>query len=224
MTDELDKALAKASSLQIVYSRRPRCTICQLSAQALLEVHGAIWDVPAGSTQLFPAMRTSRYAADAQRVLKMRGISLTTQSVTNHVKHVEDTAKIRTYDSGNHVGERRVFATDYKSITDTTARLGMLAADALEGRITAGDIDDRALVSVLSTGQRARTEEQKLNQKDRHHDDQLKALFLLGGGLLGELPDSEAHEVIDVTVLRAELEEERRGYYIDSGALPEDEE
>jgi hypothetical protein len=216
--DELDDALEKAGALNIAYRRRQRCTVCNLSPAQLTGVHAVIWDVPKGSTTLLPSMRQKTFAANAETALSRRGVKLTRQSITKHVEHVEDTARILGNEKAEY-GERKVFATDYRSITDTSARLGMIAARELEGRMNAGTLDDRALVSVLAGGQRARTEEQKLDQRDRQHGDQMKALLLFGSGMLGALPEGEVDEpTVPILVLRAELEAERAGYYLESGA------
>lgn len=211
MTDE-------PGALNLQYPRRPRCTLCQQHPSLLSQVHAAMWDVPAAATEVTSAMRTRAFSADAERILASRGVKLTRQSIANHASHVEDTAIIRTYESGNHTGERKVFASDYRSVVDTTSRLAMKAADRLDAKMDSGDLDDRALVSVLSAGVRAREGQQRLEQKDRQHGDQMKALLLFGSGMLGALPDGEADEApVAVRVLHAELDAERQSYYIAAG-------
>ena len=87
-----------------------------------------------------------------------------------------------------------MYSTDFASVTDRFAGLGMRAAQELESRMASGELEDKALVGVASMGLKAVGDREKAQRADRAPQINIQAIFGVSGGFLkGEV--SEYHVI-----------------------------
>lgn len=178
------------------------CLVCALAPEQRQALNAAIWD---GTEQ-----RTRDYRSAAARVYEAStGRSIDLKSITRHTEHTEATWHEATEQVPARGNEEPVFATDYASLVERAAHLGSAAMTRLEGRISAGDVGDRELVTVAQLGVRARAQQEATIAASKRPQINVAAIFGIAGGHLALMPESEAIDVTPEEALYDEIEQER---------------
>lgn len=179
--------------------KNPRCLVCSLPSDQWAEVNAALWDAQE---------RRPDYRVAGVRACAMFGLEVKDpKSITNHVEHMERSWH-RPTQYPPTARERQVFPTDYVSVTDRAAKLGVDAMEALSTRLEG--LEARDLIAVAKLGMGARQHQAALEAKDRRsHQVEVTAIFGFVSGHMG-IPEVEAKDVTPTAELRAAMEEERR--------------
>lgn len=173
------------------------CLICDLPDDALQHVNAEIWD---GTS-----IRTERYRARGARAYFLAtGEHIDPKTVTRHARHTESTWRVvETALAPATAGEIPVFPTDYKSMVERAAHLGMYASTKLEQQIRDDKLAPHDLVSLVRGGVMARAQQESNRVAEKRAQTEVSLIFgLAGGHLVGMLPEDE---VIDVTPSEEEL-------------------
>lgn len=188
-------------SAPVVAPRKRDCSICRLPPDVITQVNAAIWP------EAGVARRSYGYRTTAQRICRAQGLYLEVKLVTRHAEHIEESWHPVTPGRPAVHGEIPVHATDYQSVTDKAAGLGMAAMTALEGQI--GIMEPRDLVAAAKLGVQAATQKEALRIRQQQADDAgilAAALFGAVSGTITQRDVPEA-EVIDVTPVEDLLDE-----------------
>jgi hypothetical protein len=186
---------------------KPDCTICQQPERVRIPVNAAIWDEQTGR-------RTKAYRSDAVTLLADFDVRLEAKSVTRHADHVEASWRDTTPAAPAAGREEALFATDFASVTDEAANLGMKAMATLSGRVET--MADKDLIATAKLGVGASTARATHSLKRAELGMTAAAIFGLAAGM-AEVPESEIVNVTPVADLLAEVADERRTLLIAAG-------
>ena len=177
------------------------CLICQLYDEQRQEVNAAIWD---GTT------RRSNYRAAGQRAYEHATDEVIDRKVvTRHADHIERSWRAASMSDPAAPAEMPVFASDYESVVDKAAALGVVAMTALELEMIAGKIEPREMLGIAKMGVTARAQQRSNEVESSKPQVMLMAVFGLASGHLRELSESEAVEVYDEKDLLKTVKDER---------------
>lgn len=187
------------------------CVICQAPEPVRLAVNMAIW--PAG-TDRAPDYRARGVAAMAA----VAGATVNVKTITRHADHVERQRRVvspeKPMDEDRH--ERPVVSTDFLSVTEKAAKVGMLALERIEQNIESLDAKEAIAVSRLGVAAAAKAEDSRLKRGDQRIE--LMAIFAAAAGMgpaVGHVP--EVRNVTPVESLKAEIAAERERLMIRAG-------
>lgn len=191
----------------MVAPKAAKCRICQeLTPQQVAEVNAAIWSVPGVD------LRPRGHRPAAQRACAVNGLVIDIKTVDRHADHIAASWHEAKPQSPVAPGERPVFPTDFTTVTERYANLGMAAVDQLEGLIPTMDPKELVPVARMGLGAVQTREAMRLRaQEVQTAEGMLAALFGVAGGHLseGDIPDVEVIDVTPVEDLHAEVEAER---------------
>lgn len=178
------------------------CLVCSLPPEKRREVNAAIWQ---GKS------RVRDYIAAGHRVYtEMAGKPCDRKVITRHAEHIEATWRKATVEDPPTRREDAVFPTDYETIVDTAARVGMKAMLELERKLEEDGIESRELVGIAKMGVVARAQQRASEIDAKRPHIMLTAVFGLASGHLAQLPETEAVEVFEEGALLAQVREERK--------------
>jgi len=170
--------------------RKKGCKICDGGPDVFQSVNEAVWD----GREPTIANRVRGYRATGLAVLATFDIPGDVRLITRHAAHVERGHRDTHGNSPPSSRELTVYSTDFASVTDRFAGLGMRAAQELESRMASGELEDKALVGVASMGLKAVGDREKAQRADRAPQINIQAIFGVSGGFLkGEV--SEYHVI-----------------------------
>ena len=172
------------------------CLVCDLPEPQRLAVNGAIWDGRRRAQQYRVAGRRA-YQAQTGELCDLKVIG-------RHADHVEKTWHEATPKTPAAPGEAPVFATDYKSITERAALLGVQAMEVLGEMIDSRTLEARELVNLAKSGLLARQAQENIAASAKRPQLEIRAIFAIGSGHAEGWPE---HEVIDVTPVEVLYEE-----------------
>lgn len=193
----------------LVAPRSRACRICKELVPALIaDVNAAIWPEPG------VAVRARDYRIAAARVCRAHGLEVEEKSVTRHAKHIEASWHRVTTERPAGSSEIAVFPTDYQSVAQHAAQLGMQAMGVLSKRVAQGTMEDRELVATAKLGVGAVQQREALRIRQQEADTAqgfMAAVFGLAAGHVGEddVPEVEVIDVTPVEVLHVQVQEER---------------
>ena len=178
------------------------CIVCSLPHDQRTEVNAAIWQ---------GRKRVADYIAAGHRTFaQVAGRTCDRKTITRHADHIEATWREASVDDPATRREAPVFPTDYESMVDRAAILGMQAMSHLELRIATGELGDRELLGVAKMGVMSRAQQRATEVDASRPQVMLMAVFGLASGHLAHLPETEAITVIEEGSLRANVSEQRR--------------
>lgn len=191
------------------------CRICQFAPSLVARINAAIW--PEGGLP-----RATDYAKAGARVCAEDGINdIGYRSFAGHAEHIEHSWRLADSATRSTGRERPVFATDFVSVTDKAAALGMAAMEALEGQIDSGLVEARDLIGAARMGVAAVDARQKSQDRQRGTTLIAEAIFGVVSGHLSE-PEGEVRNVTPVYELVDELTEQRRLLTARAGNIEDD--
>lgn len=186
----------------MVVRKSPRCIVCSLPLKDRQEVNAAIWQ----GTQ-----RVTNYVVAGKRAYDAVADSPCDRKVImRHADHVERSMREATPEDPAAGREEPVFPTDYESLVDKAAAVGMGAMAQLEAQLAEGLIAPRELVALAKMGVTARAQQRAAEIDSKRPQVLLMGIFGLASGHLAQLPESEAIETFDEATLRLEVREQRR--------------
>ena len=174
------------------------CVICDLTDEEMQRINAEVWDGVGQRTRGYRARGQSAYYT-------ITGKQLDAKTVTRHADHIEDTWRDVTPNAPAAAAEVPIFASDYKSITERAANLGVYAMTKLEQQVGRDRVEPRELIMMAKMGVTARANEEANRVAESRPTTNVSLIFgLAGGHLRGEFPE---HEAIDVTPERELLDE-----------------
>ncbi len=201
---------------------KPLCTICQQDERVRIAVNNAIWDQQTGR-------RTASYRADAVALLADFGVRLGpgpgtraglpvgVHSVSRHADHVEASWRETTPAAAAASREEPLFTTDFVSVTEEAAHLGMKALRTLAGRVET--MADKDLITTAKLGVGASVSRATLSLKRSELNLTAAAIFGLASGH-ADIPEAEVKNVTPEGELHAEIAREREAMLLAAGHLP----
>ena len=130
--------------------------------------------------------------------------------IIRHAEHIEASMRAATPADPAAGREEPVFATDYDSVVEKAAALGMGAMAQLEIDMAAGTIGAREMVAIAKMGVTARAQQRATEIDSKRPQVLLMGIFGLASGHLAQFPESEAIEVYDEATLALEVREQRK--------------
>jgi hypothetical protein len=187
-----------------VAPKRDDCLVCDQSHEIWEAVNEALWDGEAPS-------QSSRYyghASRAKQALASFGRIVDIRTIYRHRDHIERAARdaVNVAPRGR---DRPIYATDFVSVTDKMASIGMQAADIVQQRMSEGTLEDKALVSVMQTGLRAAANRETASRADKAPVINIQAIFGVAGGYLRPPSNLVIEGEFSEADLGARIEEER---------------
>lgn len=194
-------------------TRHGGCKICSYEPELIQAVNAAIWDGQ--------QVRRRTCVAEAAKVLVAAGKKGHRRGVLHHADHIEQSWRNVDRQHPASGKELAVFPTDFESVTDKIALLGMRGLQVLEKRVDAGDIDSRDLSGVVRMGLNAVVERKKAEDRSKRPQITVQAIFAELSGHL-EVPAGEIINVTPYAELREEIDDERRLLAAHAGRPPLD--
>jgi hypothetical protein len=202
---------------EIVAVRKRDCSVCDAGQEVFEMVNESLWDgrAPTKSNRVYGGRENARRAMAAQ------GVTVDPRSVDRHRDHIEASSReIGQGSAPQTTREKKLYATDFVSVTDRAAQVGMQALDQLSERANAGILEDKALVGMAQMGLRAVTSRETANRADKQPQIVISAIFGVAGGYLsGTISESrviegqysEADLKVEVAKERVKLKELQAG-------------
>ena len=186
--------------------KRRDCLVCTSAAEVFEAVNEAIWD---GREPAYER-RVRGYARLGATVLAAHGRPKTDHRVLGrHAKHVEASYREATGNTMTFRHEAPLYATDFESVTDRFAHLGMVAAEKVAERLP--DMDDKQMLQVASMGLKAATVRQVSEQRAKRAPNvTIQAIFgVTAGFLANDNPYRNVTSSVSEADLVATLDAER---------------
>jgi hypothetical protein len=191
------------SKLLVARPTPKSCRVCALPAAKRQEVNAAIWQGD---------KRVAAYIVAGKRAFEAAsGGPINSKTITRHALHIEASMRAASVADPATSREEPVFKTDYETVVERAATVGMKAMTELERMVVEGEVGTRELVAIAKMGVTARAQQRATEVDAKRPQVLLMGIFGLASGHLAQLPESEAvGEVIEESALRLEVQQERK--------------
>jgi hypothetical protein len=194
-----------------VYRPEGLCTVCRAPEAVRLLVNGAIWNADGHRGRTYRVAGVDAYQEATAK-------SIDARTIQRHVAHIERDWRQPTDQAPARGDEEDLLRTDFASVTDRMARLGVKAAKQLEADLP--KLTDKDRLDLAKLGLRASTAQENVLLKRGQQNIDLVGVFLLASKRV-EMPEHEIRVVTPPDELRQVILEERRLLTARAGREPD---